>query len=135
MPFRHSRTASITPASVSIETRVWATSGKVTAAIHRTLFRTIGEIIICVYHISWRLVREVRRVAFRQSAGAAAAAGLDRCGAMQLKIMAGPAALHSTWVRAADNVLDPSAKAVEIEDIEARVAEQERATQASKQEQ
>ena len=43
-----------------------------------------------------------------------------------LKIMVVPTAPHSTRVRAADSVLDHSAKAIEIEDIEARVAELER---------
>ena len=46
-----------------------------------------------------------------------------------LKIRVDPAALHFTRVRAADSVLDHSAKAIEIEDIEARVAELERASQ------
>ena len=36
---------------------------------------------------------------------------------------------HSTRVRAADSVLDHSAKAIEIEDIEARVSELERTNQ------
>ena len=44
-----------------------------------------------------------------------------------LKIMVDPLAPHSTRVRAADSVLDHSAKAIEIEDIEARVSELERA--------
>ena len=39
----------------------------------------------------------------------------------------------STKVRAADSVLDHSAKAVELEDIEARLAELERAAEASNQ--
>jgi hypothetical protein len=38
----------------------------------------------------------------------------------------------STKVRAADSVLNHSAKAIEIEDIEVRVAELERAAEASK---
>jgi hypothetical protein len=39
----------------------------------------------------------------------------------------------STKVRAADSVLNHSAKAIEIEDIEARVAELEQAADLSKQ--
>ena len=46
-----------------------------------------------------------------------------------LKIMVDPLAPHSTRVRAADSVLDHSAKAIEIEDIEARVSELERTNQ------
>ena len=38
----------------------------------------------------------------------------------------------STKVRAADSILDHAAKSIEIEDIEARVAELERAAQGSK---
>jgi len=38
----------------------------------------------------------------------------------------------STRARAADSVLDHAAKAIEIEDIEARVSELERAAEASK---
>ena len=37
----------------------------------------------------------------------------------------------ATKVRAADSILDHTAKAIEIEDIEARVAELERAAQAA----
>lgn len=48
-----------------------------------------------------------------------------------LKIMVDSTAPASTRVRAADSVLDHSAKAIEIEDIEARVAELERAAEGS----
>ena len=44
-----------------------------------------------------------------------------------LKIMVDATAPHSTRVRAADSVLDHAAKAIEIEDIEVRVSELERA--------
>jgi hypothetical protein len=46
-----------------------------------------------------------------------------------LKIMVDTSAPHSTRVRAVDSVLDHSAKAIEIEDIEARVLELERAAE------
>ena len=49
-----------------------------------------------------------------------------------LKVMVDPNSPASTRVRAADSVLDHAAKAIEIEDIEARVAELERATESSK---
>jgi hypothetical protein len=48
-----------------------------------------------------------------------------------LKIMVDASAPHSVRVRAADSVLHHAANAVEIEDIEARVADLERATEAS----
>jgi hypothetical protein len=50
-----------------------------------------------------------------------------------LKVMVDPSTPPSTKVRAADSVLDHSAKAIELEDIDARVAELERAAEAAKQ--
>src|SRR5450755_4494694 len=48
-----------------------------------------------------------------------------------LKVMLDPNTPASVKVRASDSVLNHSAKSIEIEDIEARVAELERATEAS----
>jgi hypothetical protein len=76
--------------------------------------------------------REARRQAFGQSiarlqqATSAAAATL-------MKIMVDPTAPASVRVRAADSIFNHSAKAIEIEDIEVRVAELERAAEATKQ--
>jgi len=50
-----------------------------------------------------------------------------------LKVMVDPSTPASTKVRAADSVLGHSAKAIELEDIEARVSELERAAEAAKQ--
>jgi hypothetical protein len=72
--------------------------------------------------------REGRRLAFRQSVARLQHASSAAVTTL-LKIMVDPMAPHSTRVRAADSVLDHSAKAIEIEDIEARVAELERAAQ------
>jgi hypothetical protein len=75
--------------------------------------------------------REARRLAFSQSVARLQQA----CGAAVstlLKVMVDPNTPASTRVRAADSVLDHSAKAIEIEDIEARVAELEKATESSK---
>jgi len=75
--------------------------------------------------------RQARRDAFGQAtarlqqASGAAVATL-------LKIMVDVNAPHSTRVRTADCVLDRAGKAIEIEDIEARVSELERAAEASK---
>jgi len=49
-----------------------------------------------------------------------------------LKVMVDPSTPASTRVRAADSVLDHSAKAIELEDIEARLEVLERATEGSK---
>jgi hypothetical protein len=69
--------------------------------------------------------REGRRVAFRQSV-ARLQHGSSAAVTTLLKIMVDPTAPHSTRVHAADSVLDHSAKAIEIEYIQARVAELER---------
>ena len=77
-----------------------------------------------------RAYREARRAAFSQSiarlqqASSAAAATL-------LKIMVDPSAPAACRIRAADSVLGHAAKAIEIEDIEARVSELERAAESS----
>ena len=75
--------------------------------------------------------REARRSAYSQSiarlqqASSAAVATL-------MKIMVDTNAPASTRVRAADSILDHGAKAIEMEDIEVRVAELERAADAAK---
>jgi hypothetical protein len=76
--------------------------------------------------------REARRAAFGQSVarlqqGAAAAA------TTLLKTMIDPNTPASVRVRAADCVMSHATKAIEIEDIEARVTELERAAETSKQ--
>ena len=78
-----------------------------------------------------RAYREARRAAFSQSiarlqqASSAAVATL-------LKIMVDPSAPAACRIRAADSVLGHAAKAIEIEDIEARVSELERVAESSK---
>src|SRR5215467_15325172 len=49
-----------------------------------------------------------------------------------LKVMVDPSTPASTKVRAADSVMSHAAKAVEIEDIEARVSELEQAAEAQR---
>jgi len=75
--------------------------------------------------------REARRAAFSQSIARLQQATTAAVSTL-LKVMVDPNTPASTRVRAADSVLDHSAKSIEIEDIEARVAELERATQASR---
>jgi len=48
-----------------------------------------------------------------------------------LKVMIDPNSPASTRVRAADSILDHAAKAIEIEDIEVRVAQLEAAAKAA----
>jgi transposase-like protein len=75
--------------------------------------------------------REARRAAFRQSVARLQQASGAAVTTL-LKLMIDPTTPPSTKARAADSVLDHSAKAIEIEDIEARVSELERAAEASK---
>ena len=75
--------------------------------------------------------RQVRRAAFTQSLARLQQASGAAVSTL-LKIMVDPTAPASTRVRAADSVLDHGARAMEIEDIEVRVAELERAAEANK---
>jgi hypothetical protein len=68
--------------------------------------------------------REARRAAFRQSVARLQQASSAAVTAL-IKLMVGPATPASVKARAADSVLDHSAKAIELEDIEARVSELE----------
>ena len=74
--------------------------------------------------------REARRAAFGQSIARLQQASSAAVSVL-IKVMADPASPPSTRVRAADSVLDHAAKAIEIEDIEVRVADLERAAQIS----
>jgi transposase-like protein len=74
--------------------------------------------------------REAKRAAFSQSI-ARLQQGSSAAATTLLKIMLDPNAPASTRVRAADSVLDHAAKAIEIEDIEARVAALEGAAKAN----
>jgi hypothetical protein len=75
--------------------------------------------------------REARRAGFGQSVARLQQASGAAVSTL-LKIMVDPNAPHSTRVRAADSVLDHAAKAAEIEDIEVRVTELERAAEQVK---
>ena len=75
--------------------------------------------------------REARRAAFGQSIARLQQASSAAVSVL-IKVMADPTSPPSTKVRAADSVLDHAAKAIEIEDIEIRVADLERAAQISK---
>ena len=75
--------------------------------------------------------REARRAAYGQSIARLQQATGAAVSTL-LKVMVDPGTPHSTKVRAADSVLDHSAKSIELEDIEARVAALEQATEAAK---
>jgi len=78
-----------------------------------------------------RAYREARRAAFAQSIGRLQQAS-SAAVATLLKIMVDPTAPAASRIRAADSVLGHAAKAIEIEDIEARVSELERTAESSK---
>ena len=75
--------------------------------------------------------REARRTAFGQAV-ARLQQGASAAATTLLKTMIEPSTPASVRVRAAECVLNHAMKAIEIEDIEARVAELERAAEASK---
>ena len=74
--------------------------------------------------------REARRAAFNQSVARLQQASTAAATTL-LKIMIDPASPPSCRVRAADSVLDHAAKAIELEDIEARLAALEREAKAA----
>jgi hypothetical protein len=76
--------------------------------------------------------RKAKRTAFRQSVARLQQASSAAVSTL-LKVMVDPATPPATKVRAADSVLGHSAKAIEIEDIEARVAALEAATASGSQ--
>ena len=75
--------------------------------------------------------RAARRTAFSQCI-ARLQQGSTAAVTTLLKVMVDPATPPSTKVRAADSVLAHSAKAIELEDIEARLTELERAAEGAK---
>ena len=75
--------------------------------------------------------REARRAAHGQSIARLQQATSAAVSTL-LKVMVDASTPASTKVRAADSVLNHSAKSIEIEDIEVRVSELERAAEASK---
>lgn len=75
--------------------------------------------------------REARRAAFRQSVARLQQASGAAVSTL-LKIMVDANSPPSVRVRAADSVLDHSNKAIELEDIEARLAELERAAEGTR---
>jgi hypothetical protein len=76
--------------------------------------------------------RQARREAFGQAV-ARLQQGTSAAATTLLKTMIDPATPASVRVRAAEAIFNHSAKAIEIEDIEARVSELERAAETAKQ--
>jgi len=95
-----------------------------TGVVARTLIRWLK---LPEFRIAYR---EARRTASSQSI-ARLQQGSSAAATTLLKIMLDVNAPASTRVRAADSVLDHAAKAIEIEDIEARVAALEGAAKAN----
>ncbi len=75
--------------------------------------------------------REARRIAFGQSVARLQQAASAAVSTL-LKVMVDPATPPATKVKAVDSVLDHAAKAIEIEDIEARLTDLERTAEATK---
>jgi transposase-like protein len=75
--------------------------------------------------------REARRAAFNQSI-ARLQQGTSAAATTLIKLLIEPGTPASVRARVADSIFNHAAKAIEIEDIEARVAELERATVATR---
>jgi hypothetical protein len=75
--------------------------------------------------------REARRAAHNQSTARLQQA-TSAAATTPLKVMVDPATPASTKVRAANSILNRSGQAIELEDIEVRVAELERAARAQR---
>ena len=75
--------------------------------------------------------REARRTAYSQAV-AKLQQGATAAATTLLKIMLDQSTPSSVRIRAAECIMNHSSKAIEIEDVEARVAELERAADASK---
>ena len=75
--------------------------------------------------------RQARREAFGQAISRLQQ-GTSAAATTLLKIMIDPSAPASVRVRAADSVLNHAAKSIEIEDIEVRLSDLERATEMAK---
>ena len=75
--------------------------------------------------------REARRTAYSQAV-AKLQQGATAAATTLLKVMLDPSTPSSVRIRAAECIMNHSSKAIEIEDVEARVAELERAAEASK---
>ena len=75
--------------------------------------------------------REARRAAFSQSIALLQQATSAAVSTL-LKVMVDPSTPASTKVRAVDSVMSHAAKAIEIEDIETRVSELERAAEGQR---
>jgi len=91
----------------------------------RTLYRWMNEPVFD------KAYRKARRDAFGQGTARLQQASGAAVSSI-LKIMVDPHAAASTKLRAADLVLSHGAKAIELEDVEARVAELERVAEESK---
>jgi|ERR1041385_4612343 hypothetical protein len=114
-----------------------AVAALITQKNHEEAARTVGISVATL--LRWQKLpefqnayREARRAAHNQAiarlqhATSAAVTTL-------LKVMVDPNTPASTKVRAADSVLDHSAKSIELEDIDTRLAELEKATEANRQ--
>ena len=77
--------------------------------------------------------RQARKAAFRQAISRLQQAA-SAAASVLLKMIVDGSTPASTRVRAAEIVLDKAAKAIELEDLEARVAELERAAEDAKHE-
>jgi len=91
----------------------------------RTLYRWLNEAAFGAAY------RTAKRKAFGQATTRLQQAAGPAAGTL-MKVMVDPATPAATRVRAAESILSHGAKAIEIEDIEARLEELERSTDETK---
>lgn len=100
-------------------------AARVAGVNQRTLFRWMKDPAFIAAYRAARRAAFAQTVARLQYASSAAASVL-------LKVLADPATPTSTKVRAAESVIAHAVKAMEVDDIEARVTELERAAEENK---
>ena len=91
----------------------------------RTLYRWIADAQFDAAY------RQAKRIAFRQAMARLQQGSAPAVSAL-LKVMVDPGAPAAARVRAASSVLDHAAKAMEWEDLDARIGELERAAKAER---
>jgi hypothetical protein len=100
-------------------------AARIVNVVPRTLYRWFKEPEFDAAYRAARRSAYGQSIARLQQASTAAATTL-------LKVMVDPATPASTRVRAAESVLTHAAKAIEIEDLDRRLSDLERATETAK---
>jgi len=93
----------------------------------RGVFHGVARFCVCVLGLGYRQIRASRRQGFQQSI-ARLQQGTSAAATTLIKLLLGQGTPVSVKARVADSIFNHAAKAIEIEDIEARVSALEAAT-------